>query len=390
MSKDIKSAQISGSYYIRARKTGWFVYHQKCFAGGIRHRAPVPALALRELGFRAEWTVAEAKRHCSQLNKERSLLREKIRLSAKRVTGLKTVDETLFPQDRIDEFQALLEEENFGSEKHLEKLKSHFQFIQAMCNKLRIQPVEYKESAKKIYKYFVGMKISPSYCTRILSLLNRWGRFVSRKSGLYFEDVPAPRGRELSAIADAQQTKRGTETDLGVRAPSLPLSPETLQKAALKLIEAQHNWLLLSVWFGLRPGEVDLLADGRRYRVEFNLKKQVKVLHIYQSKLQSISEDKRWKAIPIIFPEQEACLKIIEDGNFKKPLHKTMRKHVGRGITLYGGRKGFVDLMLSRGQKIEDISMWLGHKDISTTWMGYKDRQEITFTRTGETQIKSS
>lgn len=379
--------RVSGTYYIRVRSAGWYVWY-KFYEDGKSHRESVDKKAIRDLGFKNEMSVDDAKKHCVQLNKERSLIREKIRKSAKRVTELTTINETLFPQSRINEFQELLSEENFGSDVHLKKLNSHFSFIQNMCNELRIQPIEYKESSKKIYKYFIKKKVSPNYVSRLISLLNRWGKFVSKINGSYFDNVPVPRGRERAAIADAQQTKTGTDTDLGVRTESLPLSPETLRKAKDKLKPEQYNWLLLSVWLGLRPEEVELLKTPKRYKIEYHTKKKVYVLHVYQSKLQSISEDKRWKFIPIIFPQQEQCIDIIKDQNFKKPIYKIMRKYVGKGITLYGGRKGFVDLMLSLEQKLEDISMWLGHKDISTTWAHYKDKNEISYTPTKESRLK--
>ncbi len=368
-----------GNYYIRVRTTGWFLWYQ-FYENGVRHQERVDSKAARDLGFKPEMSVTDAKKLCTQINKERSLLKDKIRVAAKRVTSLKTLDEILFPQDRINKFQELLEEENFGSEQHLEKLNSHFNFIQKMCNELRILPIEYKQASKRIYKYFIKEKISPSYAARIVSFLNRWGKFASRISGNFYDEVPLPRGREKSAIADAQLTKSGVNTELGVRTESLPLTPAALFNAKDKLIPEQFNWLLLTIWFGLRPEEVELLNQPKRFRIEVNAKKKVNVLHIYQSKLQNIAEEKRWKAIPIIFPEQKNCLDIIQAKSFKRPLHKTVRKYVGNGITLYGGRKAFVDLMLSKGQKLEDISMWLGHKDISTTWQHYKDKEEINFT----------
>jgi integrase len=67
-----------------------------------------------------------------------------------------------------------------------------------------------------------------------------------------------------------------------------------------------------------------------------------------------------------------------------------MRKAFGAGTTLYGGRKGFVDLMLSLGQNLENVSIWLGHKDISTTWEHYKDRDTLSFTPvTAKKRLKS-
>jgi hypothetical protein len=119
----------------------------------------------------------------------------------------------------------------------------------------------------------------------------------------------------------------------------------------------------LSIWLGLRPEEIDSLHDKSKFKIEFLKDKKISVIKVYQSKLQSISRDRRWKLIPLIFPEQTKCLEIIESGEFKRPLHKTVRKYCGQGITLYGGRKGFVDLMLSLEQKLEDIS---------TTWQSYK------------------
>ena len=39
---------------------------------------------------------------------------------------------------------------------------------------------------------------------------------------------------------------------------------------------------------------------------------------------------------------------IIQDSYFKRPLIKTMRRYFGTGVNLYGGRKAFSDLMLSK------------------------------------------
>jgi len=52
--------------------------------------------------------------------------------------------------------------------------------------------------------------------------------------------------------------------------------------------------------------------------------------------------------------------------------------------TLYAGRKGFQDLMLNRGQRLEDISMWMGHQSIEMTWTKYRNRKRVSFTKTDE------
>lgn len=378
-----------GSYYLKKLKNQkWSLYHQS-YSGGNRVQERVSDIALLDLGLHPEDGYIKAYEKVKLLNQSNSREKDKIRKSAKRVEELSSLNEELFPQAHLVEFQSILEQENFGSEKHLKKLHSHFNFIQKMCVSLNLDASEFKSNSKKIYKYFIEQKISPSYASRLITILNRWGVFVSKSRNKFYEEVQIPKGNQLSAIADAQQTKSGINTELGVRTESLPLSPEKLNTAKGRLSGEHYNWLFLSIWLGLRPEEVDLLKNLKRFKVEADLKRKLTILHVYQSKLRSVAENKRWKYIPIIFPEQFRCLEIIKDGRFERPLNKTVRKHVGSGITLYGGRKGFVDLMLSKGQKLEDISMWLGHKDISTTWLHYKDKVSVGFTLTSETKLRA-
>jgi len=63
--------------------------------------------------------------------------------------------------------------------------------------------------------------------------------------------------------------------------------------------------------------------------------------------------------------------------NFKRPLMKTIRSHFGDDIDLYGGRKGFSDLMLSKHQTLENISVWMGHSTLDRTWRSYKSRKKF-------------
>lgn len=54
-----------------------------------------------------------------------------------------------------------------------------------------------------------------------------------------------------------------------------------------------------------------------------------------------------------------------------------MVRYFGPGVTLYAGRKGFSDLMLSRGQSFENISIWMGHSTLQRTWRSYKSRRKF-------------
>lgn len=42
-------------------------------------------------------------------------------------------------------------------------------------------------------------------------------------------------------------------------------------------------------------------------------------------------------------------------------------------------------MMLDKGQKIEDISQWLGHTSLDTTWAHYKNKEIVNFVQTTST-----
>lgn len=372
-----------GVFYIKKNgsATGsWSLYYQH-YQEGVRHQESVAKLAYAELGFNPKMSLEDARERAQQLNAERRIDKDKIRKAAKKVIELKLIDKTLFPPADVNTFMERLEEENFGSEEHLQKVFFHFNFIQKMLVELKISsPADYKEESKRIYKYFVKKKVSVNYGKRILSLLNRWGKFISKKRGQFFEEVDAPKGREKAAIADAQRSKRGKNSELGVRMASDPLTPEILASMKSKVSEETYNWLYLSVWLGLRPEEIDSVKDKDAVKVNFDRTNKVTIISIYQGKLMSIEEDRRWKHIPLIFKEQKKCLDIVQKESIHRPHPKTVRKYSGSDrITCYGGRKGFVDLCLDRNQDVTDISMWMGHKDTSITLAIYKQRQVVRF-----------
>lgn len=388
----MKVQKETGTFY--ARKNGsstgsWSLYYRKYKNGKRLKPELVPKLAYPEFGFRPDMTLDEARARVKQLNAERRIDKDKVRKSAERAVELRLLDKVLFPEDHVSEFLEKLTEENFGSDEHLKKIISHFNFIQKMAIELKLSnPSVYRDESKKIYKYFIKKQVSLNYSKRLLSLLNRWGKHISRKHGTFFEDVPIPKGRERSAIAEAQQNKTplslkkktGT-SERGVRTESDPLTPEILTSMKEKLSDEHYNWLYLTVWLGLRPEEADALKNPKSYRVKTDHENGITVISIYQSKLMTIPEPDRWKHIPLIFYEQEKCLEIIESRVFKRPHPKTIRKHSKNNkITTYGGRKNFVDLCLDRKQDFVDIAAWMGHKDTSITFKIYKQRQTVRFT----------
>lgn len=378
-----------GWFYLRKNRkpNSWSIYYE-FYKDGIRQKAKKLEIhSYPEFGFKSSMTTIEAKKRVQQLNKERKIDKNEIKKiigAAKNLTALQTLDEVLFPQEFVTEFDALLETESFGQEAHIKRLKSHFNFIQAMMIKLKLYPRAYGESAPRIYKHLIDQKLSIDYSKKIISMINRWAEFICRKEGSFFSPIKIPKGKVRASIQTAQKTKSGKNTELGVRTESKPLTPEILKSFQDRFTNPAHfNWLKISLWFGLRPSEVDSL-HGNKWGVEIDPDTGCKILRVYQSKLTGLSEEKRFKQIPVLFKEQYECLTIIESKEFKRPHPKTVRKNLKDEITLYGGRKGFTDLMLEKNQKVEDISIWLGHSSIETTWKHYKDKKSIHFTMTPE------
>jgi hypothetical protein len=255
-----------------------------------------------------------------------------------------------------------------------DKTASYWKRAKAILAELRIEPHDWAYRKEAFYDAFAKHQFSPAYVQKLLFVLNRWGAFISRKHQKFFDPIPAPRGKERIRIANQnakKENRRGNKE-------SEPLTPGALDKERGNLKPEQYNWLYLSVWFGLRPYEVDFLKDPTKYRIEREA--GVQVLWVYQSKLEvAVEEKKRWKPIPCFLPQQKEGLKIIEAGDFEAPLTKTLVTRFGAGVGKYAGRKGFTDLMLDKGQAFEDISIWMGHTRIDRTWNSYKDKQRVRF-----------
>lgn len=379
-SKNISdSKNVEGSYFVRAKPSGkWYVFHQT-YSEGTPTQKGLPPELYETLGFQKHWTVIQAKAFCSELNKEKSKEKQTIRRAAQKANEVISVNQDFFPDNLCELFRKKLEDENQGSDEHLKKIYSHFIFIQKMCIKLKLMPEEYRDSQKRIYNYFAAEKISVNYAKRLISVLNSWGYFHSKFKNKFYEPVQTIKGRIREKIADAQSTKAGIGTRLGVREASEPLTEKALLALKNDISESFYNWLYLSVYLGLRPEEVDSLQNKQNYRLEYDSARKINVLWVYQSKLQSIEKEKRWKLIPLFLEQQSNCLDIIAQNNFKKSSYKFARKVLPKGVTFYGGRKNFTDMMLGYSQNLEDIHGWLGHQSIDTTWKHYKNKKAVNF-----------
>ena len=242
---------------------------------------------------------------------------------------------------------------------------------QKMIQTIGYEPSEWFYHTYEIYDYFHTKKYSIRYIHKIIKLANLWGFFVCKKLARPFLEIPTPKGYERQRLIDAfyQKEKR-------VRKISAPLTPSNLTKVKGILNQSNYDWLLISIWLGLRPKKVDQLHHEKFWRVE-TLPSRVDILWVYQTKIVALPPEDRWKPIPLLFSGQQEALDIIKSRDFRRPLMKTIRKHFGDGIDLYGGRKGFADLMLEHGQSLENISVWMGHTSLSRTWYSYKSRRKF-------------
>jgi integrase len=257
------------------------------------------------------------------------------------------------------------------------KILSHWKRVQKLIVKTQLSPKDFYTRRKKIFKHLRDDNYSLDYSKKLIRILNQFGEFVCEHQGQFFKPIPKMTGHEANQIREAYHESKT------FRGESKILTPQKLEKIKDQLKPEQYRWLYISVWAGLRPKEIDLLqnsSDAERYKVTSTMveKRNVPVLEVYQSKLASVHRDHRWKYIPLFLKEQQKILTYLEQ-NLKRPLNKTLKKLTNEKITCYGGRKGFTDLMLSHNQELEDISSWLGHSSIETTWKVYRNKKRVNF-----------
>jgi hypothetical protein len=331
----------------------------------------------RSLGFHKLMTLDEAKVRARQLNAQDFVKRqeERIQRIAIEENNNKKKYDSVLPIEFVEEFESRYlrsrDSETRKGRRKTSHARSKWNAAKKMIVALKIDPSEWYYYNKEVYDYFHDQQLSISYSISILSLVNAWGYFICRKLAKPFLPVTRPRGYERQRLLDAHYQRNKNS-----RKASDPLPPEVLHDASGKMNQANFNWLFISVWLGLRPQEIDNLHESDLWRVETPIVGR-KVFWIFQTKIIALPPEDRWKPIPILYEEQEFALRIIQSGQFKRPLIKTMRNYFSKDIDLYGGRKGFTDLMLSKGNTIENISIWMGHSSLDRTWRSYKQKQKF-------------
>lgn len=329
----------------------------------------------KALGFCKTMTLEEARARSRQLNARVHLKAQEERV--KKEEDKKRLLNERFASKLPEEFVAEFEK-RFVTKTFLSKDRKYdanralrlWSAARKVILSIESDPSEWYYNIYDFYDYFADRQLSVRYMNEIMKFVNLWGFFICKKMGRPFLTVPRPGGYEKRRILDAyfEKTKKRPKV-------SGPIPVDELASKRGDIREDLYNWIFLTVWFGLRPKEVDNLHDRSFWRVE-ELWNGRKVLWVYQTKIIALPEADRWKPIPIVRPEQEQGIKILKSDNFQRPLAKTVRFHFGKDVTLYGGRKGFADLMLSLGHSLENISVWMGHTTINRTWESYKNRRK--------------
>lgn len=370
-------------YYVRAIKPKqapekWklqFNSHKRKHVGNSTAKKPkkewdIPKARWHSLGFQSSMSLDQARARAKQLNAKihSKRIEERRLLLDQQAEALQLKFLAAIPELYKQEFE---QKYIFGLHNGPEWRKRFvitWRAVQKLLLAMELDPTDWYDEMYRFYDYFYDRKFSYSYVRRLLNLANLWGWFLSRKLGQPFIKIPNPKGRERARLLEAYFSKTGRETK-----ESEPITPEQLEHAKPGLNERNYNWLYLSVWLGLRPLEIDQLHDRNLFRLQ-KISETSTLLWVFQTKLVAVPPRYRWKLIPLIFEGQADAVKIIESGNFARPLSKTVRHHFGDHTTLYGGRKGFTDLMLDHQQQLENISQWMGHSSIERTWRNYKSR----------------
>lgn len=346
---------------------------------GVKKHTALPKDKWLSVGFRPDMTLDEARERARQINAHAELMRQEKRRTAisERLSTEKLEQSAFMPPLLVAEFEARL----FSRDSQPRKLATMWNVTRRYLTEIKVEPHEWAERPELFYDLFSRRQISFNYARGLLALMNKWGAFVCRRQGRYFEEVSVPTGREKARIAKAHRS-RGYRT--GNR-PSAPLTPELLESKRSALDPEHYRWLYLSVWFGLRPSEIDRLAEppGPRTWSITEEDDGTPVLWVFQEKIEESGAQSVTKPIPCVRPEQLEALTMAQAGGFRRPLSKTLVARFGPQFTLYAGRKGFTDLLLRLGQSLEDISVWLGHTSIDVTWRHYKNRQRVSWKKTG-------
>nr|BFD65109.1 hypothetical protein HAGR004_01310 [Bdellovibrio sp. HAGR004] len=395
--------ESAGSYYARKSGKNWYLMIET-YLDGKRSQRPVDQARYHDLGFSKTMTLEQARARVREVNKldrqKKSEYRAKI-FSAKRAEWQKSIDKIYFPPEILESFLQDIKDTPKIKTKYLNRLVRCFEVVTEMIPKhVQAQPHQYNSSIKKIVNYFCKQKYSISYSSDIIMVMNMWAKHYAKHKGVYADLIEkmAPAYRE--AIKDAHDTKEES-----IRKRALPITRDEIENMRSQISKLNHEemsycrWVVASWLFGLRPSELDRFVLGDQGEDRVLLENGVKCINVKQTKTVNKSGFRHgYKKIPILSKEQEDALEEILTKPTRRPHPDWMDKKLrikdkkyrpqGHKFDCYSGRKGFIDLMLSPeyNQKLENISVYLGHSSVTTSYVHYKDKENLHYTPTPFTE----
>lgn len=365
------------SLHVKKKPSGRWKLQRSIWTGGKVKYEHVPVSQLTQYGLSPDLTIPVVIERVKQLNALAKLDKKAdwdkagaLRAQKKR-EGLASAH---LPEQFVKEFEEdyLRTEFERGTrpESNYAKALHHWTLAQKLIIEINLPQQHWFQYKRRFYTAFARREISLSYAGKVLRTINLWGLFIALKTGGSFIEIPHPSGVDREAINDAHD-----ESDKKKKW-SKPLTPTLLKKLELALSPEQYRWMFISLWFGLRTKEV----GGKWKEVA---EPEGTVLMVYQSKLTGVASKRRWKRIPVKYPEQWTALRMLKEGAIKRPLPKTLQKVLGENYNTYAGRQGFTALMRKLGEPFDIVSEWLGHTDPSTTYRHYVEADQTKWGRTG-------
>lgn len=345
-------------YHAYKEGKGFRIVHES-WKDGERQRRTVPQAEWPGLGLEADKgldAAREALKHINSLEQEergRQRILRQVEQSAE-------ADYRYLPKALVTEFEANVLK---NSDRPIKQ--AHWQAAKKLIRAVGLAPKDWKFNRRVFYQWMrdKSRRYSPDYSTDILRVVNMWGEYLCYRTNSFWAPIPPPKGPELVAIRRAyfDKTKGGRD--------SARLSLVQLEAKGREIPEAAHNWLYVSVAFGLRPEEIDrALSDEQYHRIEGE------TLKVFQFKLERLGYPWKqcWKAITVELPHQLAALELLKRGApLKRPGRKMLKKWFGKKVGYYAGRKEFAPYMRKQGFSAYQVMRWLGHQDLQTLRKNY-------------------
>lgn len=389
-----------GSYYVRkGRNNAWYLMIET-YIGGERKQRGVEQARFNDLGLTNTMTLAQARSRVREINKldrnKKSEYRAKI-FSAKRAEWQKAVDKIYFPPEIMEVFLSDIYDSPGIKKKYQNRLVRCFEVVTEMIPKhVQILPHQYNSNIKKVVNYFCKQKYSISYSSDIIMVMNMWAKCYAKHKGVYADLIEKLNPSYRLALNEAHLTK-----EVAVRKRAVPITRPDLENMYSLIDKSNeeekgfYRWVRASWLFGLRPSELDRFIFGEQDEDRIVFDDGVKCLQVKQTKTVNKNGVRlTYKKIPVLSKEQEEALAEILNFPAIRPEPEWMDKHLrikgkkykpeGHKFDCYSGRKGFIDLMLSTeyNQKLENISVYLGHTSITTSFTHYKDKENLHYTPT--------